>query len=203
MEAFYKSSMLLFVMLNPFLMSIYLLDLIESLTWRRFATVLSRASLISTAVFVSFAVLGDAIFSKVLQARFASFLIFGGAIFFLISVRFMMSGSEMLKSLRGDPAHLEGSVAMPFMIGPGTISASILAGSRLSPASAGLSIALAMLLVLVALLALKFIFDRVRERSAAMVDRYVDITGRLMALVMGTFSVEMIAQGIERLFLGK
>lgn len=138
MEDFYQSSMLLFVMLNPFLMSIYLLDLIESLTLRRFAGVLLRATLISTAVFVSFAVLGDQIFTQVLQARFASFLIFGGAIFFLISVRFMMSGSEVLKSLRGDPAHLEGSVAMPFMIGPSTISASILAGSRLTPTKAAL-----------------------------------------------------------------
>ena len=76
-RAFIESAVLLFVLLNPFLLCIYLLDLIQELNVRRFGRVLMRASVISGVVFVAFAWAGDAIFSRVLQVRFCAFQIFG------------------------------------------------------------------------------------------------------------------------------
>ncbi len=78
-----------------------------------------------------FAVAGDALFARVLQVRFASFLIFGGIVFLVVAIRYMMIGAEAIRGLRGPPEHIAGSVAIPFMIGPGTVSASVLVGSRL------------------------------------------------------------------------
>lgn len=178
-------------------MSIYLIDLIQELHWKNFSRVLIRGALISVAVFVVLAWVGDAIFARVLHARFASFLIFGGIIFLVIGVRFVFAGSEALKTLRGHPEHLGGSIAMPFMIGPGTVGASVLAGGRQSAITASLSIVLAMLLVVVTLIIFKRAYDYMRERNERLIERYLEVTGRIMALVIGTLAIEMILQGID------
>lgn len=198
-ESFTQSAFLLFVLLNPFLMSIYLMDLIQRMDFLSFTSVLVRGSAIAGSIFILFAWGGDRIFTDLLQARFAAFLIFGGVIFLIIGVRFVFSGTDALQSLRGDPEHLAGSIAMPFMIGPGTISASVLAGSRLSPLWSALAIVVVLVAVVLGLVLLKAIHDYVSRQNQRLVDRYLDVTGRIMALVIGTFAVEMIVQGVEAL----
>ncbi len=194
---FIDSSVLLFMLLNPFLLSIYLLDLIQALHGTTFRRVLARGAAISTVVFVLFALAGDAFFSEVLHVRFASFLIFGGIVFLVIAIRFALVGPEAIRSLRGEPEQVAGSIAMPFMIGPGTVSASILAGSKLSPGWAALSIITAMLAASIALMALKALHDAVRKKYEAFVERYIDIVGRISALLIGTFAIEMILNGLD------
>lgn len=194
---FAGSAMLLFMLLNPFLMSVYLLDLIQSLDPPTFARVLIRGALISGSVFIFFAWLGDVVFRDVLHVRFGSFLIFGGVVFLIIGVRFVFQGNEALHSLRGSPEHVAGSVALPFMIGPGTVGASVLAGSRLHPLAAAAAVVLALSSTVLAVLVLKSLHDYVKHRNELLVTRYIDITGRIMALVIGTFAIEMILQGVE------
>ena len=136
-----------------------------------------------------------------LQARFAAFLIFGGIVFLVMGVRLVFNGAETFRMLRGDPEHLGGTIAMPFMIGPGTVSASIVAGGRLDPAEATLSIVIAMAGVLGGLLVVKRVFDAARNRNPSLARRYTEMVGRITALILGTIAVEMILQGIE-IFLG-
>jgi multiple antibiotic resistance protein len=196
-EAFVKSTTLMFVLLNPFLMSIYLMDLMQDLDARTFFGVLTRAVVISGVVFSAFATLGDVIFTDMLQARFASFLIFGGIVFLMVGIRFVFSGSDSLRALRGTAEHVSGSIAMPFIIGPATVSASVLAGMRMPAPLAAASIGLALALAVVSLVALKWILDAAHKRNERIVNRYIDIVGRAMALVIGTLAVEMILQGLE------
>ena len=124
-QEFTKSAVLLFVILNPFALSVYLMDMLQHHSLRTVAGVLLRATAISGVVFALFAWGGDRIFSDVLQVRFAAFQIFGGLVFVIIALRFMVSGGDALVSLRGEPEHLAGAIAMPFMIGPGTVSAAV------------------------------------------------------------------------------
>jgi small neutral amino acid transporter SnatA (MarC family) len=70
---FISSVLLLLMLLNPFLLIIYLLDLVQDLEAGEFSRVLFRAGVISSLVFSAFALLGDVIFEDLLQARFASF----------------------------------------------------------------------------------------------------------------------------------
>lgn len=200
-NALTESALLLFVLLNPFLMSAYLIGLIEELDRRQFAGVMIRASLISASVFILFALAGDRIFSDVLQVRFGAFLIFGGVIFLLIAVQFVQKGKGAITMLRGSPDHLAGAVAMPFMIGPGTVSASVLAGSRLPFLWATLAIVTALTWVALSLIAMKMLHDVVRERNESLVERYMEIVGRISGLVIGTIAVEMVLQGVD-LWLG-
>jgi len=196
-KAFIDSFLLMFTLLNPFLLSIYLLDLIEQLDVATFRRALIRGMLISFVVFAVFAIAGDAIFSRVLQVRFAAFLIFGGLVFLVIAIRYVMIGSAAIRELRGSAEHLSGSIAMPFLIGPGTVGASVLAGSHQSAPYAVLSIALALVAVIVAVLLIKLLHDVVRQRQERLVERYVDIVGRISALVIGTIAVDMILRGID------
>lgn len=197
LEHFVRSATLIFVLLNPFLLMIYLLDLIQSLDARTFHRVLARGALISTLVFAAFAWTGDTLFSNVLNVRFAAFLIFGGLVFLVIGGRFVLGGQDALRQIRGAPEHLAGSIAMPFMIGPGTVSASILAGSRLPLLWACLAIASAILLTVLCVMGLRCLYQVFSERYRTLVNHYIDITGRVSALVIGTIAVDMILRGID------
>lgn len=198
---FIHSLLLLLILLNPFLMILYLLDLVQDLDRKLFARVLLRAAIISGAVFVLFALLGDSIFADLLQSRFASFQIFGGIIFLIIGIRFVFSGTEALKGLRGGkPEHIAGSIALPIMIGPGTVSASIIVGNQLSDPLAVTAIALSLAISVVVMIALKALHDWVKPRNEKLIERYVEVMGRITALVIGTFSIEMIMQGLRAWF---
>jgi multiple antibiotic resistance protein len=199
MDPFMKSLALFMVLFNPFLMSIYLLDLIQDLDRRTFVQVLIRASAISGSVFLLFAWGGEAIFTNLLQVSFSAFLVFGGIVILLIALQMMFVGSQAIRNMRGgDPTHLSGSVAMPFMIGPGTISASVVAGKTLSMVQASAVIVLSLILTTVLLLALKYAFDAVKTRHAGLLERYIDITGRAAALLTGSIGVQMIMQGLHQ-----
>ena len=101
-----------------------------------------------------------------------------------------------MRVVRGQPEHLAGSIAMPFMIGPGTVSASVVVGTRL-PMPGAIAVIIATLALTVAFVtALKVAHDYLKERNARLIDRYVEVVGRLSALLIGTFSVEMIFEGL-------
>lgn len=190
-----QSFTLFFALLNPFLLSIYLIDLIADLDAAAFARVLVRASLISGAVFWLFAWGGEAIFTDYLQVRFASFQLFGGIIFLMIDIRFVFSGVDAIRSTRGPPEHLAGSIAMPFLIGPGTVSAAVVIGARHDTVVSGLVIFSTLALTMTLVVALKLAHDYVKERNARLIDRYMEVVGRISALLIGTIAVEMIMVG--------
>ncbi len=192
-----KSFTLFVMLLNPFLVVIYLLDLVQDLDTRVFAQVLVRAGIVSSLTFAVFAWLGDTFFANLLQVHFASFQIFGGVVFLIMGVRFVFEGNTALVRLRGEPRHIAGSIAMPIMIGPATISASIMAGDDNSLAAAFIVIVMAVALSVGTVIILKMVHDVVKPRNETLVERYVEIAGRAAALVVGTFAVEMIMIGLS------
>ncbi len=195
-EAYIKAFTLFFALLNPFLMSIYLIDLITDLKTSVFVKVLIRASLISGTVFCLFAWGGEAIFLDYLHVRFASFQVFGGVVFLVIGIRFVFAGADSIRATRGPPEHIAGSIAMPFMIGPGTVSASVVIGAQVSAAGAAMVIFLTLALTVLLVTAIKLAHDYVRERNARLIDRYMEVVGRVSALLIGTIAVEMIFEGL-------
>ncbi len=191
-----RSGTLLLVLLNPFLVVVYLVDVVEKLSLRLFARVLLRAGLISAAAFCVFAILGDAIFSDIVQAEFASFQIFGGVVFLLIGLQFVFRGPRAIEMLRGESEHLAGAIAMPILIGPGTISAAVIIGQRHAPLPACLTIVVAVLVSAGIMILLKVAHDYVRPRHERLIERYMEVAGRITALFVGTISVEMIMRGL-------
>ena len=203
MPDFIESFTLLLVLLNPFLTIIYLTDVVEKLDRVTFAKVLARAGLIASGVFCAFALAGDAAFRTFMRADFASFQIFGGVVLLLIALQFVFKGPTAIEILRGDSEHLSGAIAMPVLIGPGTISGGVVIGERLNPIYACAAIVLAVGLCIGIIALLKLLHDYVKPRNEGLIRRYIEVAGRITALFAGTIAVEMIMTGlgtwIERL----
>jgi len=197
MNDFVRSTLLFFVLLNPFILSVYMQDLVRELGSRDLRKQLMRAAIISYAVFLAFAWLGDTIFEDVLQVHFYSFLIFGGITFLLIGIRLILGQGPAIAGVKPHSEQVSAAIAMPLIVGPGTISASVLAGSRLEPIMAGVAIGLALLTSILAILLFKLVHDYVRARNERLLERYAEIAGRVTALFTGSFAVEMILAGID------
>ncbi len=192
-----KSSALLLVLLNPFLVIIYLIDVVQKLDRNTFIRVMFGAGAISATVFCVFAVVGDAIFSDLVRAEFASFQIFGGVVFLLIGIQFVFRGPTAIEILRGESDQLTGAIAMPGLIGPGTISASVIMGKRGDPVSACAAVFFAVFVSILLMVLLKLLHDFVLPRNERLVQKYIEVAGRITALFVGTISVEMIMQGVR------
>jgi len=197
MDAFGKSFLLLFVLLNPFILSIYLMELVKNLNIIEFSRQLIRACIISFAIFAIFAWGGEVLFEDIMQVRFLSFQIFGGIIFLVIGIRLILGTGPPVSVFGTDVSNVSASIAMPFIVGPGTVSASVLAGSRLEIGIALAAIGLALTAAALAILAFKWLHDLVQRRSERYIERYTEIAGRATALFTGSFAVEMIISGIE------
>jgi small neutral amino acid transporter SnatA (MarC family) len=86
-------------------------------------------------------------------------------------------------------------VATPFLIDPGTVSAAVVIGSRHGAAVSGLVIFGTLALTMTLVVALKLARDHVKERNPRLIDRYMEVVGRISALLIGTIAVEMIMVG--------
>lgn len=197
MADFIRSTTLLLLLLNPFLLIIYMLDIVNKVEGRQFRQIMLRASLIALAVFCSFAIFGDLLFENILQAQFASFQIFGGLLFLLIGLQFFFRGPGGLTLLQGESEHLAGAIAMPVLIGPGTLSASIVIGKRHDALTACLAVGTALLLSMIVILLLKKLHDYMQPRNDRLIRRYIETAGRITALYIGTIAIEMIMQGLR------
>ncbi|EPF75215.1 MarC family protein [Acinetobacter indicus] len=188
---------LFFSLLNPFLMSIYMLGIIRNSEARVFNRALIQGSLISFVVFIIFAKTGEAFFHDILHVRFESFQIFGGIIFLVIGYRYVFEGADTIGVMRGAPHHLAGTIAMPFMIGPGTISAAVITGIQLSLWQLVLVIFVTLFLTCSLLILMKYAHDHLQHKHSNYIDLYVDIVGRLAALLIGTIAIDMIVTGVS------
>jgi small neutral amino acid transporter SnatA (MarC family) len=115
----------------------------------------------------------------------------------LIALQFVFRGPTAIELLRGESEHLAGAIAMPVLIGPGTISACVLIGQRHDPLCACGIILICTALSITAMIGMKMVHDYVRPRNARLIERYTEITGRIAALYVGTVSVDMIMQGVR------
>jgi len=82
------------------------------------------------------------------------------------------------------------------MIGPGTISAAVVTGVQLPLLGAFAVIGVTLVISCSLLILMKFAHDNLRTKHSKYIDRYVDIVGRLSALLVGTIAIDMIITGI-------
>ena len=183
------------VLLNPFLIIVYLIDIVKKKSRELFLKILIRAGVISFFAFSMFALLGDSIFKDVFNASFASFQIFGGIVFLITGLQFIFKGGASIETLRGESKHVAGAIAMPIFIGPGTISYSVIIGERLDKISAVVAIAITLILCVFIIYVLKWIHDKIQSTKEELIEQYIDIAGRVIAFLLGTISIELIMNG--------
>jgi multiple antibiotic resistance protein len=188
------------VMLNPFALFIYLQPIMRELYPAAFRQVLFRASIISLSIFLIFAVVGEFFFSRVLGINFEAFRIFGGIILFSYAFMFIIQGRRSLIAMKEDLHDLASEIALPFMVGAGTISLSILLGHRFGPAKS--------LLVLPAVVAVNFFIvvtlTLVRKALSAELrvafDKVMEMSLRLNGFFLGSIGLNMVIIGINNIY---
>jgi len=190
------------VMLNPFALFLYLEPVRQDLNYEDFLKVIFKATIISFIICLIFFYFGDMIFQNILQINFESFRIFGGIIIFSFAYYFIVKGQKALILMKEDLDNLASEIALPFMVGAGSISLSILFSQKMSYFLGTISLIIIFginFLLLMILTKFRESIDAKKIRIAF--DKNMEILLRLNGFLIGAIGIDMILTGIKNLFL--
>jgi small neutral amino acid transporter SnatA (MarC family) len=195
-----KLFLFMLVMINPFAQVVYLHDLMTKLSFRDFAQIHLRATLLSLGVFALFAVAGETILNSVFQVRLAALQIFGGLIMLYVAHRYITNGAGSNLLFNGDISTLSQEITLPYMVGPGTIWVSILIGHSFPVHIALLILTACVTINMIFVVSVRGIYARLESKKETFLGKYFSILMRVNALLIGAIAVEMILRGIETAF---
>ncbi|MFW6283217.1 MAG: MarC family protein [Minisyncoccales bacterium] len=191
----------LLVMMNPFALFIYLTPVMEDLSHRDFLKVLVKATFISFGVFVVFLFGGDFILKNFFQIRFESFRIFGGIVIFSFSYFYIVKGQKALITIKSSLDDLASEIALPFMVGAGSLSVVLLMGNKFSLLEASVGLPLVLVANFVILVSLKSIKDNFEKKKMKVAfDKNMEILLRINGFFIGAIGIDLIVEGIRGLF---
>ncbi len=202
MDGFLQHLAPFLAILNPFALCLYTSSVMEDLDFRSVLKVVVGACVISTAVFWLFALTGEALLSGVFLVEPAALRAFGGLIFLIVGYNYVTKGYRGAEILRGSLEELPSAIALPFMVGAGTITQAIIIGQQVDKWYASmLVILLGVVVALVVLMLYKVLHDHLAGARERLFIRYVNILARLNGLLIGAISVSMIVEGIKELWV--
>lgn len=195
-----KQALFLLILINPFALTIYLQPIMKELTPGRFMAVLFRASVISFVIYFVFAVSGEYIFDRVYQIRFESFRIFGGIVFFSYAFMYIIHGRRSLVELKESLTDVASEIALPFMVGAGSISMAILIGHN-HPVYVTFGIISSVLGAnFVVIIGLMYLRKALVEEAQVAFDKLMGLSMRIIGFFVGALGVDMIITGVNNLY---
>lgn len=190
----------LIVLLNPFALFIYLKEVMEKLTHRDFIRVLVKASITSFLVCLLFAFFGETIFIDIFSINFESFRMFGGVVLFSFAFLFVVRGHKSMIVAKESLDELANELAVPFMVGAGVISVSVLIGHKSDYVTSTLQIAAGLGANLIVILLLKKLKDLMSNGAArALFDKFMSVLMRLLGFMLGAIGIDMIMTSVLKL----
>lgn len=190
------------VMMNPFALFLYLTPIMKELKNKEFSIVLIKASIISFSIILFFILSGDIIFNLLFQIEFNSFRIFGGIVIFSFAYFYIVKGQKALIQLRGSLDDLAAEIAMPFMVGAGTISIAIIAAEDHSITENMVILPLILIINFIIIIGLKKIRDHIiKKQKRVAFDKSMGILLRLTGFFVGAIGIDMILTGVQNLFI--
>ncbi|WP_114779257.1 MarC family protein [Botryobacter ruber] len=188
------------VMLNPFALFLYLKPVMNDLSDADFRSVFLKASTISFFIFLVFLLFGDLVFENVFRINFESFRIFGGIVLFSLAYMFIVQGKKAFIQIKGDLHDLASEIALPFMVGAGTISLTILMSEQLVLWQGVLSLAIIMLVNFLFIMGLKQIRRNMRSKKVQTAfDKNMELLLRINGFFVGAIGIDMVVTGIKHL----
>ncbi len=188
------------VMLNPFALFLYLRPVMQDLSPGQFRQVFLKASVISFFIYLVFLLFGNFIFEKIFQINFESFRIFGGIVLFSLAYLYIIKGQKGFIQAKENLDDLASEIALPFMVGAGTISLAILLGDRLTfPENI---ISLVSIMIINYLIVIGLIEVRVRiahPKFRIAFDKNMEILIRINGFFVGAIGINMILNGITNI----
>lgn len=189
------------VMLNPFALFLYLEPIRKDLNHRDFMRVILKATLISLSICYLFYFSGEFIFNRVLQIHFESFRMFGGIIIFSYAYFFIVKGQKAMIMIKEDLDDVASEIALPFMVGAGTISLSILL-SRSHDLWVGSGVLFVVFLLNFFIIYLLKSFRDALEgkRLKTAYDKNMEVLLRLNGFFIGAIGINMMLTGFRNMF---
>ena len=189
------------VLLNPFALFIYLQPVMRELSEKDFHKVLFEASLISFVIFALFVIAGDVIFQRIFQLNFEAFRIFGGVIIFTLAFMFIVQGKKSLITMKENLDDLASEIALPFMVGAGTISLCIVMSHKFTALKGMLILSIIMVIHYIIIFLLVKIRNLFAPEFRVAFDKNMEIALRLNGLFVGAIGINMIIVGLNNLYL--
>ncbi len=189
------------VMLNPFALFLYLEPIRKDLSHRDFVMVILKATLISFSVCLLFFFSGDLFFRRIFNIDFESFRIFGGIIIFSYAYFFIMKGQKALIIIKENLDDLASEIALPFMVGAGSISLSILLAHDHNYVAGSIALVAIFLINFLVIFLLKKFRDSIEARKfKTAFDKNMEVLLRLNGFFIGAIGINMVLMGIKNLF---
>ncbi len=189
------------VMLNPFALFLYLDPVRQDLTHREFLRVIVKASLISFSICLLFFFFGNTIFEKIFRIHFESFRIFGGIIIFSYAYFYIVKGQKAMIMFKESLDDLASEIALPFMVGAGAISLSILLSQTQNRLMGTVSLLIIFALNFLTIFLLKRLRDSLEKRKFKKAfDKNMEVLLRLNGFLIGAIGVNMVVVGVKNLF---
>ncbi|MFB6307633.1 MAG: MarC family protein [Flavobacteriales bacterium] len=196
----FSSIIAFLVMLNPFALFLYLLPIIKELNLRSFAVVLFKASITALVILFLFFFFGKSIFNNIFHIYFDSFRIFGGIILFTYAFMFIVNGKKAFITLKEDLNKLASEIAVPFIIGAGTISLAVLLGKDYEILKGSTIIVIVLIVnyaIIYTLAVLRhFLY---KKQMQTIFDNNMEFLLRVSGFFIGAIGVDMVVKGIENL----
>ncbi|WP_207494470.1 MarC family protein [Aridibaculum aurantiacum] len=191
------------VMLNPFALFLYLKPVMKDLSDQDFVRVFLKATIISFFIFLAFLFFGDIFFLQVFRINFESFRIFGGIVIFSLAYLFIVRGEKAFIQMKGDLHDLASEIALPFMVGAGTISLTVLMRDRLVLWQGIVALVIILLITFFVIIGMKKIRDGIKsEKFRLAFDKNMEVLLRINGFFLGAIGVDMIVHGIRSSFSG-
>lgn len=188
------------VMLNPFALFLYLLPVMRDLDSKTFYKVLAKASFISLVILGLCVFLCNFLIENVFQINLESARIFGGIIIFSFAYYFIIKGEQAYIYMKGSLDDLASEIALPFMVGAGTITLSLFLGQNHSDVKGFFVILIALIITFVVIMVLKEIRDFIfRKRYRIAFDKNMELLLRLNGFFIGAIGINMVRMGVVNL----
>lgn len=186
-------------LMNPVAIFVYLIPLKQQRGLDDFTRILVRASLITFIIYSVFALFGEAIFTEILQVNFRSFQVFGGLVLTGLSFNYLVAGKRKMIKTEGEIYDIAAETALPYMVGTGTITMSILIGRALGNLPAILTVGGVIAISFAIIMTLALIRQGMKRRIKDRLDQNLQVFMRLNGFFVGAIGVDLIVQGIRGL----
>lgn len=184
-------------MMNPFALFLYLEPVRKDLKTGQFLKVIFKASLISLIICLLFFFGGNLIFDTILQIDFESFRIFGGIIIFSFAYHFIVKGQKALIIMKEDLDDLASEIALPFMVGAGTLSLSILLSQKSTSMVGAVTLIIVFVINYIILMLMTYFREHIAKKKIRIAfDKNMEVMLRLNGFFIGAIGVDMIITGI-------
>ena len=187
--------------LNPFALFLYLRPTMKDLPLSAYAEAIVKASMISLSIFLIFIVFHDFLFDTLFKIEFDAFRIFGGIILFSFAFLFIVKGQKAFIQLKGNVDDLAAEIALPYMVGAGTISLAILLREDHGLLTAGWLLFVIMAIHTLILVGLQYLRSNIENKPGRLAFDYVmEILLRISGFFLGAIGINMVLVGIRAFF---